>query len=137
MQWQLHESNWWLFLKGRGSADPGVDGYQAIGYYPEEHFDGGQLTRHAEKIDYGGEVSSLLGEDDTGEMGGGKKSHEGWEKTAYQRTIYYIDTSHSSRWANLTKVDNTPDCYTAEVHNQTASNWATYLYFGGEQCPAP
>lgn len=137
MQWQYYEGNWWLFLKGRGAADPGVEDYYAIGYYPEEHFDGGQMTHYATKIDYGGEVSSLLGDNKTGEMGSGKFASEGWKRAAYQRTIYYIDTSHVSHWANLSKVNNTPSCYTADVHNLTGGTWATYLYFGGEKCPNP
>ncbi len=137
MQWQYSNGNWWLFLKGRGAAAPGVEDYFAIGYYPEEHFDGGQLTRYATKIDYGGEVSSLKGENKTGQMGSGKFASEGWSRAAYQRTIYYIDTSHVSHWANLSKVNSTPDCYTADVHNKTASRWATYLYFGGPKCPNP
>lgn len=137
MQWQLHNGNWWLFLKGKGAAQPGVANYHAIGYYPEEHFDGGQLTQHATRIDYGGEVSSLWEEDETGEMGSGQHAVEGWQQAAYQRTIYYIDLAQKGQWANLTKVNSTPDCYTADIHNQTATTWATYLYFGGSECPAP
>ena len=137
MQWQLHNGNWWLFLKGKGSAQPGVANYHAVGYYPEEWFNGGQLTQHATIIDYGGEVSSLIGEIETGEMGGGKHAVEGWQQAAYQRTIYYIDLAQTGQWANLTKVNNTPDCYTADLHNQTGTTWATYLYFGGPECPAP
>ncbi|MDP6653217.1 MAG: neprosin family prolyl endopeptidase [Gammaproteobacteria bacterium] len=135
MQWQLHNGNWWLFLKGRGSAEPGVANYHAVGYYPEEWFNGGQLTQHATKIDYGGEVASH--DENTGEMGGGKHAVEGWQQAAYQRTIYYIDLAQKGQWANLTKVNGTPDCYTADLHNQTGTTWATYLYFGGPECPAP
>jgi hypothetical protein len=135
MQWQLHNGNWWLFLKGKGSAQPGVANYDAIGYYPEEHFNDGQLTEYATRIVYGGEVASHS--EKTGEMGGGEQAVEGWQQTAYQRTIYYIDLGQTAQWASLSDGSFNTDCYTADLHNQTATTWATYLYFGGSECPAP
>lgn len=130
MQWQLYEGNWWLFLKGAGD-------YTAVGYYPGSVYKGGQLTRYATKVDYGGEVSSLLGDTETGQMGSGKKASHGWQQSAYQRTIYYINSSHQGVWANLTAVQSTPDCYTVDLHNLTSSSWATYFYYGGPKCPNP
>ena len=128
MQWQLHNGNWWLFLKGKGSAEPGVANYHAIGYYPEEWFNGKQLTQHAKKIDYAGETPSLVSEM------GGKHAVEGWFDCAAAGCR--IDLAQTDKWPNLTKVNNTPDCYTADLHNQADTTWATYLYFGGPKCPA-
>ena len=130
MQWQLYEGNWWLFVKGAGD-------YIAVGYYPGSVYNGGQLTRYAQKIDYGGEVSSLLGDNKTGQMGSGKKASHGWQQSAYQRTIYYINRSQTGVWANLTAVQNTSSCYTVDLHNLTSSSWATYFYYGGPKCPNP
>lgn len=129
MQWQLYQGNWWLFVKGAGN-------YIAVGYYPGSVFNSGQLTRHAEHVKYGGEVAPGSS-GSTGEMGSGKFANTGWSHAAYQRTIYYIDESLVSHWANLSAHQTESSCYTIDMHNQTSGSWATYFYFGGPKCPNP
>jgi hypothetical protein len=46
----------------------------------------------------------------------GKKAAESWQKAAYQRRAFYIDTSGTSQWADLTKYEPNPACYTATIH---------------------
>lgn len=127
MQWQLYEGNWWLFVKGSGD-------YIAVGYYPGALFGGGQLTSHAEYVKYGGETAS----DDSGnagEMGSGNFASTGWSHAAYQRTIYYIDTSLVSQWTTLSAHQPTSSCYTIDLNNNTGGSWVNRMYFGGPQCP--
>ena len=127
MQWQLYEGNWWLFVQGAGD-------YVAVGYYPGSAFKGGQMSKNAEYVKYGGETAS----DDSGnagEMGSGQFANAGWSHAAYQRTIYYIDTSLKSHWTNLSANQTAASCYTIDMHNNTAGSWATYFYFGGPKCP--
>jgi hypothetical protein len=130
MQWQLFEGNWWLFVKGNTR-------YIAVGYYPGSVFNRGQLTRHAEYVKYGGEVASTDASSGTGQMGSGKFTNTGWSHAAYQRTIYYIDTSLTSHWTNMSDHESESSCYTIDMHNNTGGSWATYFYFGGPKCPIP
>ena len=130
MQWQLHNSNWWLFLKGESSAQSGAANYHAIGYYPQEWFTGRQLTQHATEIGNAGETSSLAGQ-----MGSGRHAAEGWFECTTAGC--QIDLAQTDKWPNLAQVNNTPDCYIADLHNQPGTTWATYLYFGGPECLAP
>jgi len=127
MQWQLYRGNWWLFVQGAGN-------YVAVGYYPGTIFKGGQMTRNAQFVKYGGETMAD-GNDKAGQMGSGKFANTGWSHAAYQRTIYYIDTSQVSHWTNLSANQPTASCYTIDMHNNTGGSWATYFYFGGPKCP--
>ena len=127
MQWQLYEGNWWLFVKGAGN-------YIAVGYYPGSLYGSGQLSRNAEYVKYGGEVASNSS-DEAGQMGSGNFANTGWQHAAYQRTIYYIDTSLTSHWANLSAHETASSCYTIDMHNNTGGSWATYFFFGGPKCP--
>jgi hypothetical protein len=124
LQWKRHtDGNWWLFYQGPGDYIP-------VGYYPKSLFGTGQLASKANKIAFGGEDT---GKPSAKQMGSGKKAAEGWQKAAYQRRAFYIDTGGTSQWADLTKYEPNPDCYTATIHNITGS-WGTYLYFGGPSC---
>jgi hypothetical protein len=124
LQWKRHtDGNWWLFYKGPGN-------YIAVGYYPKSLFGSGALASKATKVAYGGEDS---GEPSAKQMGSGALAAEGWQKAAYQNRAFYIDTSTVSQWANLTKYEPNPECYTATINNIFGS-WGTYLYFGGPKC---
>src|SRR5205085_10006018 len=106
MQWQLYQGNWWLFVQGSGS-------YIAVGYYPGSKFNGGQLTKNAQWVKYGGETAS----DDSGnagQMGSGQFASAGWSHAAYQRTIYYINTSLSGVWTTLSPHQTSTACYTID-----------------------
>jgi hypothetical protein len=122
MQWQLYKGNWWLFVQGKGN-------YVAVGYYPGSLFGGGQMAKHAQFVKYGGETASDSS-GSAGQMGGGNFANTGWSHAAYQRTIYYIDTSLVSHWTNLSANQTTSSCYTIDMHNNTGGSWATYFYFG-------
>jgi hypothetical protein len=118
------DGNWWLFYRGPGDWIP-------VGYYPQSLFGNGRLATKAEKVAFGGE--------DTGsaaakQMGSGATADKGFGSAAFQNTIFYIDTNTVSQWANLSKEEPDPTCYTTDIHNIYGS-WGTYLYFGGPSCP--
>ncbi|MCA9929209.1 MAG: neprosin family prolyl endopeptidase [Anaerolineales bacterium] len=126
MQWKLYEDNWWLFLRGAGD-------YEAVGYYPASAFDDGPITESATMILYGGEVTPL----DVGwpEMGSGEFAEQGWQRAAYQRTIFYIPRNENNGvgvWADLNPVETAPDCFTIDYTDAAdGGSWGTYFFFGG------
>ena len=117
------DGNWWLFYRGGGDWIP-------VGYYPKSLFGDGRLSRKAEKVAFGGEDT---GGPSAKQMGSGAKSDQGFGKAAFQNTIFYIDTNTVSQWANLSKEEPDPTCYTATINNVFGS-WGTYIYFGGLSC---
>jgi hypothetical protein len=124
MQWKLFRGNWWLFLKGAGS-------YEAVGYYPTKIFEGGQMSRNATQITYGGET---VGPSPWPQMGSGETADKGWQRAAYQRTIFYIprdEDDGTGVWANLTVIP--PDkCYSIDlVPASNGGSWGEYFFFGG------
>jgi hypothetical protein len=124
LQWKRHtDGNWWLFYRGPSN-------YIAVGYYPHSLYGNGTMATKAEKIAFGGEDT---GKPSAKQMGSGEKANAGWQRAAYQNRIFYIDMHTTSQWANLTKYEPNPDCYTADVHN-IFGNWGTYLFFGGPSC---
>ncbi len=124
LQWKRNtDGNWWLFYKGNAN-------YIAVGYYPKSLFGNGTLASNATKIAFGGEDT---GDASAKQMGGGSLAADGWQKAAFENFAFYIDTSTVSQWANLTKYESNPDCYTATINNIYGS-WGTYLYFGGPKC---
>jgi hypothetical protein len=94
--------NWWLYIGGA-----------AVGYYPGSIYRSGQLTKNATGVDYGGET---VGTGTWPPMGSGAFASTGYQKAAYQRSIYYFTTAHTSQYAQLTPVQNSPSCYTIDVH---------------------
>jgi hypothetical protein len=115
--------DWWLFYRGPGDWIP-------VGYYPKSVYGDGKLSVQAEKIAFGGEDT---GEPSAKQMGSGEKADKHFGKSAYQHTIFYIDTRGTSQWATLSKEEPDPTCYTAEINNIFGA-WGTYLYFGGPSC---
>lgn len=115
--------SWWLFYRGPGDWIP-------VGYYPKSLFGDGKLATQAEKVAFGGEDT---GEPSAKQMGSGAKADKHFGKAAFQHTIFYIDTEVVSQWADLSKEEPDPTCYTAEIHNIFGS-WGTYVYFGGASC---
>ena len=130
MEWYLvpngaGEKNWWLLLK----SDADVQ-WKWVGYYPEKIFDGGQMTKNAESIDYGGETDP--DQDIWPPMGSGAWPDKGWTLAAYHSNIKYTDTSRNVKTPTLTPVQNSDNCYkvaTPAVNNAAA--WGTYFFFGG------
>jgi hypothetical protein len=118
MQWRLYAGNWWLYLQG-----------QAVGYYPGSIYRGGQLTRNATLIEYGGET---VGSTVWPPMGSGHFASAGWQFAAYQRNVFYLSTPSTTQWAHLTAAQPSPTCYTvAGPYWSTTSGWGIYFYFGG------
>lgn len=124
LQWKRHtDGNWWLFYRGPGN-------YIAVGYYPHSLYGDGTMATKGEKVAFGGEDT---GKPSAKQMGSGEKANAGWQRAAFQNRIFYIDMQTTSQWANLTKYEPNPDCYTADLHN-IFGDWGTYLFFGGPSC---
>ena len=125
MQWKLFRGNWWLFLKGPGD-------YEAVGYYPTSIYNGGALATSATAIKYGGETA---GSSPWPQMGSGQFADQGWQRAAYQNTIFYIPQDQDDGtgvWADLSEYEPSPDCYTIDiVPAARGGDWGTYLFFGG------
>lgn len=120
--WELYQGNWWLALSGKAPK-------QWIGYYPGSIYRGGQLTRHAQTITYGGET---VGSTVWPPMGSGDWANKGFRYAAYQRQVFYIDLTGTSQWANLTAQQLSPACYTvAGPYWDNNTTWGVYFYFGG------
>jgi len=125
MQWKYYNGNWWLFLQGSGALE-------AVGYYPGSVYNGGEMSRNATQIDYGGETCCMS---PWPQMGSGKFPSEGWSQAAYQRTIFYTTQNGSGGtgvWASLTPSEAHPACYKIiYTPSSRDGNWGTYIYFGG------
>jgi len=129
MQWKLYNGNWWLFLKGPGS-------YEAVGYYPTKIFNGGQLSKNAEIVEYGREVTRFDPSHDWPLMGSGALPSAGWTKAAFQRLIFYIPKDENGGvgvWTGLsTAVEGSTKCWDiAYTPSSKGGSWGSYFYFGG------
>jgi Neprosin len=116
--------NWWLLLKHDN------DDWKWVGYYPERIFNGGQLTKNADELDFGGETDP--GGDVWPFMGSGAYPDQGWTKAAYQSNVKYTDLNRNVRAATLRVQRESENCYkvgTPAVQN--ARVWGTYFFFGG------
>jgi hypothetical protein len=123
IRWWLYYGNWWLSLNGTW-----------VGYYPGSIYGGGQLSRNATIIEFGGETVA-----DGGygyyyypPMGSGNWATAGWQYAAYQRDIYYIDTINTAYWASLNAATEAPACYSTKgPFYDGNSSWGIYFFFGG------
>jgi hypothetical protein len=126
MQWKMFGTNWWLFIRGPGR-------YEAVGYYPASLYGTGQLSRNATQITYGGETTSSTGTYPP--MGSGAFSNQGWQRAAFQNTIFYIPRNENGGvgvWATLSEIENAPSCYTMDITPfSSGGNWGTYFFYGG------
>jgi len=117
--WYLYGGNWWLAY--------GINNW--VGYYPGDIYKAGPLTKEAVEIDFGGET---VGTTSWPPMGGGSFADTGFKHAAYQRNIWYIDDkAGGAKWPTLTRSQPSPNCYTDENFNNSATAWVTYFYFGG------
>ena len=133
MQWQRDSNtgNWFLYL-GRDDGSP-----DAIGYYPQQLFGAGPLASASQRVDFGGEVCSVVGSTATGEMGSGQPASSGWKRAAYQDRICFLPTSGDRlQPASLMPVvdDNDSSFYSIVVGSAEDGN-RTYFYFGGHSAP--
>jgi neprosin-like protein len=120
MAYYLYQGNWWLYLGGTTAS-------QAVGYYPASLFGAGPLASHATEIDYGGEVVDRTA---WPPMGSGAFANAGWQHAAYQRDIYYYQSSGGARYASLTASQSSANCFTIIV-NSAAAPWNEFFFFGG------
>jgi hypothetical protein len=114
--------NWWLKY-----------GDAWVGYYPRALFDANGLRDNAAKIDFGGEIIDTQGDGyhTHTDMGSGNFASLGWQQSAYQRNLRYVDTN--SVWQQATGLTASYTdywCYDILLNN-SAGSWKTYFYFGG------
>jgi len=130
MEWYLvpngnGKKNWWLLLKGDTNAAA-----KWIGYYPESVFNGGQMTKNAERIVFGGETATDT--DTLPPMGSGDWPANGWKKAAFHSNIKYTDTDRNVKAAALAVNQQSPNCYkVATPPVPQAAAWGSYFFFGG------
>jgi hypothetical protein len=117
-QFYLFQGNWWLGLTG-------ASGFSWVGYYPASIYGGGQMSRHAKVIEYGGETSGLGSWPPMGAAG--RWPSGGWQKAAYQNNIWYFDLKSNEPWASLTLEQPSPKCYKDAFLKYAP----TSFYFGG------
>jgi hypothetical protein len=130
LQWKLFQNNWWLYLRNTNAS------YDTIGYYPTSLYNGGQLTKNAEVIEYGGEVTRFTTTDVWPQMGSGMFPSKGYSQAAYQNTIYYNPNNQSGGvgvWASLFKdVIGSNACWDINItESAQGGGWGTYFFFGG------
>ena len=117
-QFYLYNGNWWLAIQGTW-----------IGYYPGSLYRGGQLSRFAQRIDFGTET---VGTTTWPGAGSGAWSTAGWSRAAYQRNLYYIRTTGGTVWDSLSPIDPSPACYnTSGPYYSSSAGWGIYFYAGG------
>jgi hypothetical protein len=127
MVWEHTQGNWWLYLQRGGET------LNPIGYYPDTIFKGGQLSKNAQYIYYGGETAPSASTGPWPPMGSGEFADQGYQYAAYQSVIHYFDLSGNSQWPTLTPVPDAPaTCYTiTSVPASSGGSWGAYIYFGG------
>ena len=113
----LYQGNWWL-----------AAGNDWVGYYPGSLYAGGQLSRWAQSIDFGGET---VGSWHWPDMGSGQFASAGWTRAAYQRSILYRNAANTGFNPSLTRSQNWPSCQTISTPTWGGADWKTYFYFGG------
>lgn len=121
LQYYLYNGNWWLRVGGNW-----------VGYYPASIYRGGQLSRYSNLLEFGSESvpGYFEGVNVWPAEGSTLFSSSGWTYAAYQREIYYVNTSNVSIWSSLTADQPSPACYSISGPAY-ASNWGEYFYFGG------
>ncbi|EDR02747.1 uncharacterized protein LACBIDRAFT_307948 [Laccaria bicolor S238N-H82] len=131
LQWYFYQGNWWLYLRGAGA-------YDAVGYYPGSIYNGGQLTKSAQLIEYGGEVLRFTTAVAWPQMGSGMFPDKGFEQAAYQNAIFYSppDVNGSASptvWSDLTKaVIGSRSCWDINItESAQGGDWGTFFFFGG------
>lgn len=130
LQWKLFQNNWWLYLRSNNAT------YDTIGYYPTSLYNGGQMSKNAQTIEYGGEVTRFTTTDVWPQMGSGMFPSKGFSQAAYQNTIYYNPNNESGgvgTWASLFKdVIGSNACWDINItESAQGGSWGTFFFFGG------
>jgi Neprosin len=121
LQYLLYQGNWWLRF-----------GNSWVGYYPATIYNGGQLSKYSNLLEFGSESvpGFFEGVNVWPSEGSTLFSSSGWSYAAYQRLVYYVNTSGTSVWNSLTADQPSPKCYTISGP-AFSSSWGEYFYFGG------
>jgi len=118
-QYKLANGNWYLFYNGT-----------EIGYYPGSVYKGGQLTKYSTLLEFGSESvgTTVWPAEGSGQFG----AAYGYDEAAWQKNLFYINTSNVSVWDSLTYDAPSPACYTGSpAHYSSSLGWGIYFYFGG------
>lgn len=118
-QYKFANGNWYLFYNGT-----------LIGYYPGSVYLGGQLTRYSTLLEFGSESvgTTVWPAEGSAQFG----AVYGYSEAAWQRLLFYINTSDVSVWDSLTYDAPSPGCYTGSpARYSSAKGWGIYFYFGG------
>jgi len=73
----------------------------------------------------------------TGEIAAssGKFANQGWQQAADHNTVFYIPRNENDgfgEWANLSKIEPSPACYTFDfTPASSGGNWGVCFFFGG------
>lgn len=120
LQYKWFQGNWWLFYSNT-----------ALGYYPGSIYGSGPLASGgANLVEYGGETYTAG--NNWPQMGSGQFASAGWTFSAFQNTLFYIDTGDVSQWASLSPIVTNPGCYTLGiVPASSGGSWGSYIWFGG------
>jgi hypothetical protein len=116
--WFLTGGDWWLNVNGT-----------YIGYYPTSVYNGGQMSKNATEVDFGGEVNASLTTAPWPPMGSGKFASAGAKKAAYQSGIQYI-TAKGKFHATALTPSATSTCYSI-AYTAASGATGTHFFFGG------
>ncbi|HEX4490794.1 MAG TPA: neprosin family prolyl endopeptidase [Acidimicrobiia bacterium] len=116
--WFLTGGRWWLNIN---------DTY--IGYFPTSVYNGGQMSKNATEVDFGGEVNASVTSAPWPAMGSGKFAKAGVHKAAYQSGIEYI-TPKGQYHATALTPSATSTCYTIK-YTRAAGATPSFFYYGG------
>jgi hypothetical protein len=113
----------------------GVNTYESVGYYPTTIYGGGQLSRFAEHIEFGGEVGRLVG-DPWPQMGSGTmSSSSATAVTAASQFLIYYDPHNEEGgtgvYADLGPQGDLP-CFSVNVFKDGSIPGAgALIHYGG------
>lgn len=131
LQWKLIQGKWWLFLEG----GPG-NTYDSVGYYPTSIYGGGQLSRNAQHIEFGGEVGRLVG-DLWPQMGNGVMATSlAAAVTAASHFLIYYDPHDQDGGTGVYAVLNPQGdlpCYSVDVfiNGSLPNGSGAFIHYGG------
>jgi neprosin-like protein len=120
-EYYLFQGNWWLKWQGAW-----------VGYYPGAMYHGGQNLYHAQLIQFGTEgVGTTIWPPEGSGIFPSPFNDGGYGWAAYQRDLWYINTSAVLVWDSLSPNIPSPECYniTGPFFGSGAST--VYFYEGG------
>jgi hypothetical protein len=119
MGFYLNAGAWYFYFDDR-----------PVGCFPLAWFNGGPMATCATRVRFGGEVESRLPSWPV--MGSGSHASGGYGRAAFQRSAFVNPVSGGGVIANLANAGSTTGpCYTVDITNNSASDWGTFLFFGG------